>query len=92
MRVRRVFVVDGYDLIRGCEVMCVGYSSRSSYLSIAYQHDILDIPFNKTSIKLPDNTPSLCLEASINSDYSHSLTGVKKPWEISPEQLLVADI
>lgn len=47
--------VEGYELPENCEVMCVGYSSRPSHVAIAFQNDILDVPFDKTSIRVRDN-------------------------------------
>ena len=47
-----VFLVEGYELNQGQEVLCIGYSSLPSHVSIAYQNDILDLPYDKTSIKV----------------------------------------
>ncbi|KAF6019790.1 Myo20 [Bugula neritina] len=44
--------VEGYELKENSEVLCVGYSSRPSHVSIAFQNDILEVPFEKTSIRI----------------------------------------
>jgi len=46
------FLVEGYELKENSEVLCVGYSSRPSHVSIAFQNDILEVPFEKTSIRI----------------------------------------
>ena len=47
--------MEGYELSENSEVMCIGYSSRPSHVSIAFKNDILDVPFDKTSIRVCDN-------------------------------------
>ena len=44
------FVVEGYELNQGQEVLCIGYSSLPSHVSIAYQNDTLDLTYDKTFI------------------------------------------
>lgn len=44
--------MEGYELGVGQEVLCIGYSALPAHISIAYQNDILDVPYEKTSIKV----------------------------------------
>ena len=64
------FVVEGYELNQGQEVLCIGYSSLPSHVSIAYQNDILDLPYDKTSIKVcrPDD------KTDVSSRLNNTLT------------------